>query len=297
MRKFKLNGKDRLLLAFSILLLFAASTPANSAYAWGPNTHVWIVEQALEQAGDTYVTRVITENIDAFYAGLMFVDCTVFYYYTDWESYQSTHSWSFYEKLRDAAVSEGELAFTYGVACHLLQDSISHNYFVPRKIESSGIQNALVHAPVEAVVDSYRVMPQTAGSMLFIDDYLPLVNRVLDEDFTGEAHLLRDILAGGSFYGSAFTPSKEQGWAWGLYRAFFNGIKIFSSEHTPPELEMAVQYTVNFFKSEQVPPLDPTGAPSLRAADESSQLFTWILRIAAGSWLALLVWRRLKGER
>jgi len=274
-----------------LLCLMALPMVAQSASAWGPNTHVWLVNEALTQAGGTSITDVINRNIDAYYAGLMFPDVSVFYYYTDWESYQSTHSWSFYQKLLQAASTEDELAFAYGVGTHMVQDSISHNYFVPRKIRESGIMNAVIHPPVEAVVDSHLQMPQTPGTMAAIDSYLPLTEEVLGRDFTTEAHLLRDILAGGSFYNSAFAPP-EEGWAYKFYRAAFAAIAALNPEDdSGPERNLAIQYTVSFCKTGATPPLDPTGSPSLASADAASQWLVWTLRLVAVSLFIAVLWR------
>jgi len=168
-----------------ILALTLTITPhVGKAGAWGPNTHLWIVKRALEDASDSPIKRIIMENLDAFYCGLMAPDMAVIYYYTNFESYKSTHSWSFYHELSKLARTDDEKAFVYGVACHLIQDAYTHNYFIPRKIMETQIQNAFIHPIVEGVVETKYLTPETMGAMTYIDKYLWMVNEATGRDWS-----------------------------------------------------------------------------------------------------------------
>ena len=161
-------------LMFSVIVfcLFLAMSPV---YAWGPTTHLQITWDTLKELGnlDNIMTRLIRDHTDYFYTGLMMPDITVIFYYSTWTSYQSTHDvMNFYNELWTKAYQANSPcmeAFAFGVGCHLIQDSVSHNSYVPQKISSfPWLQNAFIHPIVEAVVEG-RIIDENGTAQLIAE--------------------------------------------------------------------------------------------------------------------------------
>ena len=289
------NKISLLLLIFALTLII---TPhAGKAVAWGPNTHVWVVKRALEDASDSPIKRIIMENLDAFYCGLMAPDMAVIYYYTNFESYKSTHSWSFYHELSKLARTDDEKAFVYGVACHLIQDAYTHNYFIPRKIMETQIQNAFIHPVVEGVVETKYLTPETMGAMTYIDKYLWMVNEATGRDWSYEAAALKTAIAGGKFYSQAYTVPESDP-LWNFYKglaSFIGGIVDVSDSE--PDLEMAYQKTIEFIENGVTPPLDPSGSSALAEADAKLGTTTLLLRLGFTAIVGFVIYKFiLKGD-
>jgi hypothetical protein len=276
-----------------LLAVILVATCSMHAHAWGPNTHMYWTLRSLDEAGDTPITRVIHENIDAFYCGLMAPDVSVIYYYSSFESYKSTHSWSFLNELSKLAKTDAERAFVHGVAVHMVQDSISHNYYIPRKIQGSHVMNDLIHPLVEGLVETQYLTPETMGSMMFIEDYIGLVNEATGRQWNAEARLLKMAIAGGSFYRSSYSVP-EGDWLWRLY----NGLAGFARDRVDVSdsevyLEMARQRTVSYLKSGVTPPLDPSGSQALAEADRGQMAVTWAIRLALFLPVTVLVYLKM----
>jgi hypothetical protein len=277
------------LLALVAALLLATTVPRASA--WGPNTHMWITGRALEDAGDTPITRIVRADLDAFHCGLISPDIAVVHYYTSFESYKSTHSWSFLQELSKLAKTESEKAFVHGVALHLVQDAYTHNYFIPRKIAATQIQNAFIHPLVEAAVETHHLVPETMGSLAYIDRYLGLINQATGRDWTAEANFLKVAVAGGRFYDTAYTVPEADP-LWNLYRAlaaFVGGLVDVSDAEA--DLDLAYRKSVEYLRYGAIPPLDPSGSSGLGDADSKLSTTTWILRGAFMAVSGLVIYR------
>jgi hypothetical protein len=283
---------------FLLLLLLALTVPqAKKAESWGPNMHMWITLRALEEAGDSPITRVVKANLDAFFAGLMAPDMAVIYYYTNFETYKSTHSWSFLRELSKLAKTDEERAFVHGVALHLIQDAYAHNYFIPRKILQTQLQNAFIHPVVEGAVETRYLTPETMGSMTYIDRYLWMVNEATGRDWTYEAAVLKAAVAGGKFYAQAYTVPESDP-LWNFYRGlagFIGGLVDVSDAEA--DLEMAYQKTVEYLMYGTTPPLDPSGSSALAEADARLGTTTLLLRLGFSAIAGIIIYRFvLKGD-
>jgi len=280
---------------FAALLLLG--TVPNKTYAWGPNTHVWITTRALEDAEDSPITQIVKANLDAFYCGLVTPDIAVIYYYTNFESYKSTHSWSFLKEISKLAKTDAEKAFVHGVACHLIQDACAHNYFIPKKIASTQLQNAFIHPIAEAAVETQHLVPETMGSMTYIDDYLWIVNQATDRDWKYEASFLKAAVAGGRFYKDAYTVPESDP-LWNLYKSLAGFVGGFVDvSDAEGDLQLSIQKTVEYLENGVTPPLDPSGSQKLAEADATLSTTTWIMRLGFAGVTALLLYKFVYQKR
>lgn len=128
------------------------------AMAWGPYTHGYINKMAIDdpnfrgQIADTI--RNYREYYDACFIAS---DITVWYYYTSGSRYEATHSWEFQEEFMSKATRPQEKACAYGIAAHLIQDSVSHNEFVPKKIRETYFPNFPGHVMAEGEIEVWVI--------------------------------------------------------------------------------------------------------------------------------------------
>jgi len=262
-----------------ITISFNASQP--KAKAWGPITHMYYTEIALQKAGSTWITDIINNNKDWFYCGLVYPDVTVIYYYTKWESYSATHAFSFqaelWQQAQEAQCPPAQ-AFALGVAVHLLQDCITHNHWIPYKIKTTFVQNNIIHPLSEGLLetklagsgelgDRARTLAQNAfnvwnvpldGYDYFYDEekggYLTVVEwadkvlgRTAENSFKDEAATFAQILGENAFYSKGYTIPSSGGY-WPIFRAISDFLKNFvSTEDADPYINMTINATVEFF--------------------------------------------------
>jgi len=141
-----------------LLILGLMIIPVGTALAWGPHTHTKIAEDLFErQNSDTLAWIGSNEDYkSAFLAGSMLPDITVAYYFSEGRTkYRATHNWNFQERLMAQAGDDPyKMAFAYGVAAHLVADSVSHTGLIPLRIQQYGIPNWLIHPLTEKKYDS-----------------------------------------------------------------------------------------------------------------------------------------------
>jgi hypothetical protein len=78
--------------------------------------------------------------------------------------YEATHSWSFQKEFMKLAETDCEIAFGYGIAAHLIQDSVAHNYYVPERIQRYFGPNVPFH-PI------YELRPEAHIIKAFPNEY------------------------------------------------------------------------------------------------------------------------------
>jgi len=279
-------------LGLLILVVFIISalqvTPVQS---WGPNTHQWLLTETMKLIPGTEVYALYQIHPDAMRAGLMFPDCMIIAYYTNFKAYAETHSWSFLEKLWAKADTPRERAFAYGVAFHLIQDSISHNEYIPKKIIETGIQNGIIHPLVEASVEAQYVMPETPSALESIDEFIPLVKECLGKDYTNEAHLLRSIIRTGGFYEVGYAPPEDD-LKWKLYKWLlgFANSQIDSSDHMPYLLR-AKDFSVAYAENRLPGAYDPSGAEALGIVNMELAFNSLLIYLVFGVAVLFIFWR------
>jgi len=279
-----------------ILLTLSLSTFGGSTLiiGWGPNSHVVMTKIALQRADpNSIIVQRINRYPDAFFCGLLFPDIAVLYYYTKFEEYQATHSWLFYKRLLEEAKNDEERVFAYGVACHLIQDCVAHNYYVPKKIRETKGSNYYTHPLVEAAVEKYYFDPTTSGALEVVDKFLPLANKVLGRDVSQVTYLFRDIVRAGGFYKDAYAPPTIP--FWNLYeKAAGYMANLYGVDDHEEYIEMAIELTVRFLNRGETPALDPTGIRELMAATNFSNTFRFFLTffMALGAGVAVILTRK-----
>lgn len=278
-----------------LVIILAASisnmTPAN---AWGPNTHIIITKKSLEAAKDSIIKSQIEQYPEAFYAGVVFPDVSVLYYYTQFESYKSTHNWLFYRRLLEEAGTVEEKAFAYGVACHLIQDTVAHNNYVPIKIQGTLGSNLYTHPLVEASVEARYFDLTTSGSLEPVERFLPLAQRALGRDVSGMTYMFRGILRAGSFYEDAYAVPNVP--LWDLYSAGAGIAQgLYGTQDAEAHLTQAEALTVKFFEAGETPLRDPTGIDALTGAGRTSDAVRFSLTFGVALVVGFILVRRRRG--
>jgi hypothetical protein len=277
-----------LALVFSTLIV----TPA-PAQAWGPNTHIVLSKRAIEEAEDSIIKSQIQAYPEAYMCGVVFPDIAVLYYYTQFESYRSTHNWLFYHRLLEEATTTEEKVFAYGVATHLIQDTIAHNEYTPLKIRQTLGSNLYTHPLVEASVEAGNFDLTTSGSLENMEKFLPLVNRVLGRDVSDMSSLFRTILRAGGFYQEAYATPNAPFWdIYGLAAKFAQN--LYGTQDAAPYLTEATDLTVSFIESGATPLRDPTGITELGGAGFFSDGFRFIVTFIVALLAIALISRRMK---
>jgi len=252
--------------------------------AWGPVSHVYMTEMALNQSNLNSLTSIINNNKRWFLTGLMFPDVVVIYYYTEFISYQSTHDiGTFYKNLWDDAVNRGSAqakAFALGVGTHLIQDSVAHNIYIPNKIRGTLIQNNIIHPTVEGILEARlideqkpsKAMAETAFDMWnvpFTDSGMNNLKPIdwadgilgkidnpetpADESFRDEAAIFVGILSGGGFGGSfmGWSFGRQVGMLWDIFRGVSSIIKLAIPRGDADQYtQKAVENTISWYNSD-----------------------------------------------
>lgn len=177
--------------AFIVSLLLISLTSA-----WIiPDTHDIISQKALSQAPNSEVGRIVSENWEDFSACQSLVDYSVFYYFEQGFSsigkkYLGSHNLNVCLAAVERAdkSNEAELACAYGVCAHEIDDSVSHNEFIPMVIENSGLPNGIVHASAEQCINDQMTSPQisSAGKSALVNKY-PVHKDFLVEVFKSDS--------------------------------------------------------------------------------------------------------------
>lgn len=155
-----MGKKFNLFLIFALTLIMFCSLSS----AWiVPDTHDYISKEALEIVGSgTQISQTISNNFADFSACTSITDYSVFLYFTEGfntigKTYLASHSGvnvcSRAIELADKGNQE-QLACAYGICAMSLEDSPSHNGFVPGVIQKTGLVNGLVHALGEQCVNN-----------------------------------------------------------------------------------------------------------------------------------------------
>lgn len=126
-------------LAFTFLLI------PDSAFAWGPGTHLDIAVTVLQNAAWCLPTiwKLIHAYPNEFIYGSVAPDIIFAKKYSG--SLHHCHNWSIGRLILEEAKSDEEKAAAWGYLTHLAADCVAHNYLVPFKIIESFKHRALGH--------------------------------------------------------------------------------------------------------------------------------------------------------
>jgi hypothetical protein len=282
-------------LVIAALILLSISTGAK---AWGPATHTWVTNELLDNPqGNQILTLCATdkEHRDAFLAGSMIPDVTVVYYFeSGGQMYRATHNWNFQQSVFSQAQNTREQAFAYGIAQHLISDSVSHQFVIPKAIEDHRIPNWLIHPLLEQKYDSYLKIKypeidSQSKDMLhavihgpYADRYVQMVQNALPPDFDAQSHINKLAAALDTFYdpeGGGKNPGNTG--IFGLYpmiSSFADWIAHFTQISNVEHIDIALSRTLsenrNIFNNWPARyALTPHGFDDIAASDESANLF------------------------
>ena len=298
--------KILLLVSLAIMLVMAE----NSVMAFGPHTHYFITKQVLD-AQDTPIARMCKDYQRQLYAGLMIPDITVLKYYENYpmgKKYRMTHNWGFERAIHEQAETMDEKCFAYGITTHLIQDQISHNFFVPRAIRKYWTPNWLIHTVVEGkeegiIIESMglELRYDTTHSMDILfepgnEKYLEMVQKAIGPktylDVEEEAKKLSEVL--GSFYDpGGYAPARENWFffVWGSVVPVLS--KVARVEDAQYWVDLSVDYTRDVYNNWEVrkrdPWLTPHGSYSIGKVDKS-RVIIWMIPI--GLLIGYLIFSR-----
>jgi len=136
-------------LCFLVLLLLP-----ESAFAWGPASHVYFASQALDTLAALGIplAEVLVRFRTSFLFGSVAADMTIGKSFAREEMH--CHNWSVAFGLLDAARDDAQHAFMWGYLCHLAADTVAHNYFVPHHLVAHADKRAMAHAYWEIRADA-----------------------------------------------------------------------------------------------------------------------------------------------
>ena len=326
----------------SLLLLTVLALETSKVHAWGPVTHVYYTRKALERAKGMPIASLVEQYYDWFLCGMMFPDVTVIYYYTQWKAYSATHAWTFQSNehgspglWQDAVAknSKKAMAFAIGVGVHLIQDCVTHNYYIPMKIRVSMIQNNIIHPLTEGFVETkliddpeigYLCKAESSRAFVLwnkpIDDsegfrkpdgtYMTIIewtNKILGGvDFSKEAGIFDTILSQGQFYTKGFAIPREAGGWWSFYGTISDIISFFVKvDDAEPYIQKTIEITANYFKADIsyggrpldfIGEFDPTGYEALKSADSYVVTTTIIVTVIAAAVIMVYHHKRRKAS-
>src|SRR5438093_6145621 len=127
----------------------------DSAWAWGPVTHLYHGAQALRDLSNltAALQQLLGEHRWEYLYGTIAADIVQVKRYTR-SIYTHCHSWRVGWKMLGGARSPAERAFAHGYLSHLASDTYSHNYFVPTQLVTSFPSAARRHVYWEARFDA-----------------------------------------------------------------------------------------------------------------------------------------------
>jgi hypothetical protein len=262
---------------FFITLMLLSS----SCFAWGPFVHFSKFQKAMDDDSiQSPVKDKILANYDACLAGIEAPDVGVIYYYTNFKAYQSLHDWNYQQKLLELASNDAEETFAICYGIHLVQDTVSHNFFVPDRIRSTKIPNALIHPVVELKIDPLYQDPRASHVMDKFDAYVHLMNEASgDKEWGQEGSILRTAIGGENFYDDGFAPGEETTY-FKLLSGTMDFLAKFDLEDSTVDYDARLDKATKDYLMGTIPVFDPSGADALRSADQNANVWKWVLGIA-----------------
>lgn len=257
-------------------ILFLSLFCLSMVSAWGPQTHYYIVTQALEQSPDTLIEDIIEDNWNACLAGIQYPDVGIFEYYTNFKDYQALHNYNTVDRMLSLAKTDEDRAFAYCFKMHLAADAVSHANYVPGRIRATKLPNYLLHPIAELKIEGYYL--DEVGFRLMEDHrrFDWLVEEASGRDWSGEADKLNTILGGGNFYAEGFVPTSVTLFA-KAQNVFYKLLKIVVPEKTGKEyIDYSIKECVAVLRGE-TGDIDPSGEQALRAADSETQIWLYVI--------------------
>jgi len=136
------------------LIVVAVCALGETAFAWGPATHIGLGESILSQIAwlPASIAAILSRHAVAYLYGNIAADVV---FAKRWSRVrQFCHHWSTAFQLLDSADDDSAKAFAYGYLSHLAADTIAHGKYVPRQIVMSECSQNFGHLFWELRADS-----------------------------------------------------------------------------------------------------------------------------------------------
>jgi hypothetical protein len=149
----------RLTVKTTLLAVLACCAIADSAFAWGPATHIGLGESVLSQIAllPASIAALLGRHAVAYLYGNIAADVV---FAKRWSRVkQFCHHWSTGFRLLDSARDDRAKAFAYGYLSHLAADTVAHGKYVPRQIVMSECSQNFGHFYWELRADSAQSDP------------------------------------------------------------------------------------------------------------------------------------------
>lgn len=294
---------------FILLALFFISNVS----AFAPLSHTEIDEDLFNQSSSKIIESCRPYESE-FKLGSLTPDLAVIYYYSNGgKDYKLTHNWNFADEVMRNAVTQDEICFAYGIAAHLIADSVSHNQMVPTAIKKVYIPNWLLHPLLEQKYDSVRASkhPNLKNSSNHVmdalygskgDRYASMVQKALgtNTDIDAKNELVKLSISLGTFFQTQYKPTGGT-LIFKIYPAIAKLTYILypiignvNSGNLDLYYDRAVELEVSSFSNwGSRYQISPHGFDTLNEADNSANIFTWIyVLIAFGIPVGLALWRK-----
>jgi len=283
-------NRKKLILTLLMMSVFLVLT-SFSVLSFGPNLHLNILDFAINESENTLIKKIVMENIDACYAGLVYADAGVFYYYTNFKLYKGLHNYNTVDEMLRLAKNDRDRAFAYCFKIHLASDAVSHNIFVPSYIRSTKIPNYIIHPIVELRVEGNYLDIRATRLLDKHKEFDELVTKAVGRDWSKEVDSLRVIIGGGQFYDKAFTPDSTT-WIGRSQRAAHKLIAVFVSDKSVVDYRrLSIEESKAVLRGE-TGSLDPSGEEALAQADKESRLLTYFFSLLIIGAAYFISWKK-----
>jgi hypothetical protein len=218
-------------LSILMMVCFITLALAVNVSAFGPHTHDSLSNSIFESNNTIgKLCGSTPENRAAYELGAVTPDITVIYYFEEGgKEYRLTHNWNFQQEVMAQALTDDEKCFAWGIASHLIADTISHTEAVPAGIQESKLPNWIAHPLLEKKFDSYLVTkhPELINSTAHMmdalygtkgDRYIQMVQNAMGENLNIDvkSEFIKLSYSLNTFYNGQFRP-QGQSWIFKTY--------------------------------------------------------------------------------
>jgi len=144
---------------FIPVILFFLLIPSLSLAA-SPSNHEFINDGALADSrlASSPIAQLSNQYRNFFDSGYMITDVSILYY-SQTGPYPAEHAWNFQTCIMSGDNGKYQVtpqiqAYSYGVAAHLIVDSVYHNLLIPQVIKQTYVLNMPIHAIKEGLFET-----------------------------------------------------------------------------------------------------------------------------------------------